>query len=95
VSLSLTVQIADALDDMPAAVRAHLLTCLREIAIAVESLPQDSMLRQSVAMSGLMMDIEGWRFQYRLDTNGRALVVDRAVFRGDEGRESKFSPVTR
>ena len=84
-SLSLTVQIADALDDMPAAVRAHLLTRLREIAIAVESLPQDGMLWQSVAVSGLMMDIKGWRFQYRLDTKDRALVVDRAVFRGDEG----------
>jgi hypothetical protein len=36
----------------------------------------------SLAGSVVLLDVEGWRFQYRVDMKGRSLVVDSAIFYG-------------
>jgi hypothetical protein len=70
------------LTDVPARVEAELQDRLREIADSLDGLPPEASLSKSLMSEGLLIDVEGWRFGYRVDQANRTLLVERVVFKG-------------
>jgi hypothetical protein len=69
-------------DNVPRDLLAELQARLREIGGTLETMPAESEMWPSLLGSVMLLDVEGWRFQYRVDVKGRRLVVDSAVFSG-------------
>ena len=76
------IEIAGPLDHVPPDLLAELHARLREIGGSLDTMPAESEMWPSLAGSVMLLDVEGWRFQYRVDLKGRRLVVDSAVFFG-------------
>ena len=76
------IEMAKPFDHVPRDLLAELRARLREIGGTLETMPAESEMWPSLAGSVMLLDVEGWRFQYRVDAKGRRLVVDSAVFYG-------------
>jgi hypothetical protein len=76
------IEIAKPLDHVPPDLLVELHKRLREIGGSLDTMPAESEMWPSLAGSVMLLDVEGWRFQYRVDTKGHRLVVDSAVFYG-------------
>ena len=59
---------------------------LREVAQSLSIFPPEDGIWRSLLPNVLLLEIEGWHFQYRVDMKGRRLVVDGAVYRGTQQR---------
>jgi hypothetical protein len=77
-----TVQLAKPFSSVPTDLLVELRELLREIGNSLATLPDESPAWTSLESSGMQLDLQGWRFQYRVDLKGRRLIVDGAVFRG-------------
>ena len=67
------------LDDVPAEIRTRLRRSLEEVGRAIDVMPPDSGMMQSVVQSPMQLDVSGWRFFYKLDTDNSRLLVTSAV----------------
>ena len=76
------IEFAKPLDHVPRNLLVELHERLREIGSSLETMPAESEMWPSLAGSVVLLDVEGWRFHYRVDMKGRRLVVDSAVFYG-------------
>ena len=76
------IELAKPLDHVPGDLLVELHERLREIGSSLDTMPAESEMWPSLAGSVMLLDVEGWRFQYRVDMNGRTLVVDSATFYG-------------
>jgi hypothetical protein len=76
------IEFAKALDHVPRDLLVELHERLREIGSSLETMPAESEMWPSLAGSVVLLDVEGWRFQYRVDMKGRSLVVHSAIFYG-------------
>ena len=76
------IEMANPFDNVPRDLLAELQARLREIGGTLETMPAESEMWPSLLGSVMLLDVEGWRFQYRVDVKGRRLVVDSAVFSG-------------
>ena len=76
------IEFAKPLDHVPRDLVVELHKRLREIGSTLETMPAESEMWPSLAGSVVLLDVEGWRFQYRVDMKGRSLVVDSAIFFG-------------
>ena len=76
------IEFAKPLDQVPRDLVVELHKRLREIGSTLETMPAESEMWPSLAGSVVLLDVEGWRFQYRVDMKGRSLVVDSAIFFG-------------
>jgi hypothetical protein len=77
--MSMRVVLADPLDDVPAEVRSDLLARLNEVAASLEAVPKSSMVWDSIALSGMQIDVGSWRFHYGVDRD--RLIVWKASLR--------------
>ena len=64
---------------VPAAVRRKLDAILELVARDLEGISSGGPLFESLAQSGLVVDVHGWRFGYRVDRDRRALIVESVV----------------
>ncbi len=76
------IETAKSLDRVPRALLVELHKRLHEIGSSLDTMPAESEMWPSLAGSVMLLDVEGWRFHYRVDMKGRRLVVDSAVFYG-------------
>jgi len=76
------VELAKSFKRVPGDVLIELRERLREIGETLGTLPVGSNLWSSLEASGMILDLEGWRFEYRVDVKARLIMVDAAVFRG-------------
>ena len=76
------IEFAKPLDQVPRDLVVELHKRLREIGSTLETMPAESEMWPSLAGSVVLLDVEGWRFRYRVDMKGRSLVVDSAIFFG-------------
>ena len=76
------VEIAKPFKKVPGDVLIELRERLLEIGRTLGTLPVGSNLWSSLEASGMILDLEGWRFEYRVDVKARLIMVDAAVFRG-------------
>jgi hypothetical protein len=76
------IEFAKALDHVPRDLLVELRKRLGEIGSSLDTMPAESEMWPSLAGSVMLLDVEGWRFQYRVDMKGRSLVVDSAIFYG-------------
>src|SRR5438105_4635499 len=76
------VELAKSFKKVPGDVLIELRERLREIGKTLGTLPVGSNLWSSLEASGMILDLEGWRFEYRVDVKARLIMVDAAVFRG-------------
>jgi hypothetical protein len=76
------IEFAKALDHVPRDLLVELRKRLGEIGSSLDTMPAESEMWPSLAGSVMLLDVEGWRFQYRVDMKGRSLVVDFAIFYG-------------
>ena len=76
------VELAKPFKRVPGDVLIELRQCLHEIGKTLGTLPVGSNLWSSLEASGMILDLEGWRFEYRVDVKARLIMVDAAVFRG-------------
>jgi len=76
------IEFAKTLDHVPRDLLVELHKRLREIGSSLATMPAESEMWPSLAGSVMLLDVEGWRFQYRVDMKRRNLVVDSAIFSG-------------
>ena len=76
------IELAKPLDHVPGDLLVELHERLREIGSSLDTMPAESEMWPSLAGSVMLLDVEGWRFQYRVDMKGRSLVVDSGIFFG-------------
>jgi hypothetical protein len=76
------IEIAKPFKKVPGDVLVELRERLLEIGRTLGTLPVGSNLWSSLESSGMILDLEGWRFEYRVDVKARLIMVDTAVFRG-------------
>jgi hypothetical protein len=69
-------------DTVPIQLIAELRARLSEIGTRLQSVPADSRVWRTLAAGLMLLDIEGWRFQYRVDVNRRRLIVEEALYLG-------------
>jgi hypothetical protein len=77
----LTIAFAKTLDRVPLEVRDQLRSRLEEIARTLASLPSGGAVWDSLYESGMLLEVGGWRFQYRIDRDKQQIVVQAAQFR--------------
>jgi mRNA-degrading endonuclease RelE of RelBE toxin-antitoxin system len=77
----LTIAFAKTLDRVPPEVRDQLRSRLEEIARTLASLPSGGAVWDSLYESGMLLEVGGWRFQYRIDRDKQQIVVQAAQFR--------------
>ena len=77
-----TIELAKPFTSVPGDLLMELRARLREIGRTLGTLPSESHVWPSLAASGMLLEVEGWRFQYRVDVAGRRLVVEGAIYRG-------------
>lgn len=77
-----SVELAKPFSNVPGDLLVELRSRLLEIGETLGSLPTESHVWPSLAASGMLLDLEGWRFQYRIDVEGRRLIVEVAAYRG-------------
>jgi hypothetical protein len=77
-----TIELSKPFTSVPGDLLMELRARLREIGRTLGTLPSESQVWPSLAASGMLLEVEGWRFQYRVDLPGRRLVVMEAVYRG-------------
>ena len=75
---SLNVRFECNVTTVPPHVLEQLSGQLREFISALDALHWEHPLRKSLAISELLLTVGGWRFSYRIDRSGRA-VVERAI----------------
>ena len=68
------------LDRVPPEVRDQLRSRLEEIARTLASLPAGSVVWDSLYESGMLLEVGGWRFQYRIDREKQQMIVQAARF---------------
>ena len=78
----LTITFAKTLDRVPPEVRDQLRSRLEEIARTLASLPAGSVVWDSLYESGMLLEVGGWRFQYRIDREKQQMIVQAAQFHG-------------
>jgi hypothetical protein len=76
------IEFAKPLDHVPRDLLVELRKRLGEIGSSLDTMPAENEMWPSLAGSVMLLDVEGWRFQYRVDMKGRSLVVDSAIFSG-------------
>ena len=76
------IEFAKPLDHVPRDLLVELHKRLREIGSSLDTMPAESEMWPSLAGSVMLLDVEGWRFQYRVEMKDRSLVVDSAIFSG-------------
>jgi len=70
------------LDRVPPEVRDQLRSRLEETARNLASLPAGSVVWDSLYESGMLLEVGGWRFQYRIDREKQQMIVQAAQFHG-------------
>ena len=69
---------------LPAEVDVALRHQVQEIAASLGGIPVDAKaLWESLEMGGLLLDVKGWRFSYRVDRKGNLLIVDQAMLKSE------------
>ncbi len=76
------IEFAKPLDHVPRDLLVELHKRLREIGSSLDTMPAESEMWPSLAGSVMLLDVEGWRFQYRVEMKDRSLVVCSAIFSG-------------
>jgi len=66
------------LDKVPIQLIAELRARLSDIGTRLRSVPTDSRVWRTLGAGPWCLDIERWRFRYRVDVNARRLVVEQA-----------------
>jgi hypothetical protein len=76
----LAIILGKGVDHVPAEVIARLRMRLRDIKRTLDTVPRDSAEWASVLASGMLLELDGWRFQYRIETRGtrEAIMVEGA-----------------
>jgi hypothetical protein len=69
-------------DTVPIQLIAELRARLSNIRTMLRSVPAGSRVWRTLAAGPMLLDIEGWRFQYRVDVNHRRLIVEEALYLG-------------
>ena len=77
-----SVELAKPFSNVPGDLLVELDARLREIGETLGTLPTGSHVWSSLAASGMLLELEGWRFQYRVDVEGCRLIVEEATYRG-------------
>jgi len=77
-----SVELAKPFSNVPGDLLVELRARLREIGETLGALPSESHVWPSLAASGMLLELEGWRFQYRVDVEQRRLIVEAATYRG-------------
>jgi hypothetical protein len=77
-----SVELAKLFSNVPGDLLVELGARLREIGETLGTLPTGSHVWSSLAASGMLLELGGWRFQYRVDVEGRRLIVEEATYRG-------------
>ncbi len=77
-----SVELAKPFSNVPGDLLIELRARLREIGDTLGALPSESHVWPSLAASGMLLELEGWRFRYRVDVERRRLIVDAATYRG-------------
>src|SRR5438445_7381108 len=78
----LTIAFSKTLDRVPPEVRDQLRSRLEEIARTLASLPSGGAVWDSLYESGMLLEVGGWRFQYRIDRDKQQMIVQAAQFHG-------------
>jgi hypothetical protein len=76
------IEFAKPLGHVPRDLLVELRKRLGEIGSSLDTMPAESEMWPSLADSVMLLDVEGWRFQYRVEMKSRSLVVDSAIFYG-------------
>lgn len=67
------------LEEVPVHVRATLRDRLLDVGAVLETIPDQSVVMESMAQSPMRLDVDGWRFGYKVDPlNHRLLVAEVA-----------------
>lgn len=77
--MAFAILFAQPFGEVPPPVLLALRQRLRDIATHLDSIPSTSQAWVSMNLSGLLLEVEGWRFQYRIDPYGRNIIVENAV----------------
>jgi hypothetical protein len=80
--LSPVIEFTKACDEVPTPVRRDLVVRLHEIAESLAALSATSQVRESVEVSTALVDVQGWRFEYRVELGGKRIVVQAVLFVG-------------
>jgi hypothetical protein len=77
--MTFAVVFRDVMDEVPAEIRARLRRSLEEIARVTDRIPPSSETAASFALSPMQLDVNGWRFLYRVELDNARLVVTAAA----------------
>lgn len=77
--MAYSVAFSHPLADLPAEVRTRVRRNLEEIGRTIESLPVGGVLLESVSQSPMQLDVSGWRFFFKVETENRRFVVTSAT----------------
>jgi hypothetical protein len=70
------------LGTVPIQLIAEMRARLSDIGNSLRNVPLDSRVWRTLTAGPMLLDIEGWRFQYRVDATRRRLVVEEALYLG-------------
>ena len=80
--MAFAVSFAHSLGEVPAPVLSKLRGLLSEVGATLETIPRTSAVWESVALGGMLIEIEGWRFQYRVNADAREIIVEQVKWMG-------------